>query len=500
MKQITKRIAFTLVALPLVACHKDLDIVQNDSMTASNMWKTSAHVEGSTVDIYAFLRSNFAQMDISVLHWGELRVGEFMWSKSRVVNAYTSKDILQNTMTSATSNCSWSALYNAIDQANAVLKYAPKESISMTDIKRSWAIGQAAFARAYCYFWAARLWGDVPLNLVPIESVDQPEMYPFRTPKAQVYAQVESDIKLALDNVENLGKNKYMATPDAVNMLRADYALWMYTNQKGGNSYLTMAEEALNAIDVKVEDSRFLAKYSDIFDGWGKNNKNSAEIIFALFNSAKESKLGGFNIYFTHSTPFVNSAYQNNPVPIGTFQSLDFGDGFLEMMRDSRDNKGDTRIATILGDGNYGTVGDGMLTWVNKFIGDLSSGTMVRDCDLLYYRYGYAVMMMAELKYYQGKYDDALTYLNIIAKRAYGDAGHYTDNTKDAVLEALIQEYFLEFPVEGIIWWALIRLDKIWDYNETLKARRNDTNILLWPISQGARNRNSNLEQTEGWY
>ena len=125
---------------------------------------------------------------------------------------------------------------------------------------------------------------------------------------------------------------------------------------------------------------------------------------------------------------------------------------------------------------------------------------MVRDCDLLYYRYALAVMMMAELKYYQAKYVDALTYLNIIAKRAYGVDNYYSSATKNDVLDALVREYFLEFPAEGVIWWALIRLDKIWDYNDTLKARKNDTNILLWPITKTARNRNSKLEQTEGWY
>lgn len=500
MKQIAKYITLCLSLLALASCHKDLDIIQDNQMTVSNMWKTSAHVEGSTVDVYASIRSNFVQADISVLHWGELRVGEFMWGESRVVNVCAARSVIENNMTSSTDNCSWSALYNAIDQANAVLKYAPSESIPMTAAKRSWAIGQAAFARAYCYFWAARLWGDVPLNLKPIESFDQEEMYPVRAPKAKVYAQIAEDIKLAIENVDNLGTNKYMATKDAVYMLKAEYSLWMYTNQQGGDSYLADAESALNAIVVKVGDPRFLAKYSDVFDGRGTDNKNSAEVVFALFNSAAESKTGGFNIYFTHSTPFVKAAAQNNPVPIGTFQNIDFGDGYLAMLRDSRDNKGDTRVPTILGDGNYGTIGDGTLTWVNKFIGDLSSGTMIRDCDLLYYRYALAVMMMAELKYYQGKYGEALTYLNIIAKRAYGVANYYSSATKDDVLEALVREYFLEFPCEGVIWWALIRLDKIWDYNDTLKARKNDTNILLWPITKSARNKNSKLEQTEGWY
>ena len=55
-------------------------------------------------------------------------------------------------------------------------------------------------------------------------------------------------------------------------------------------------------------------------------------------------------------------------------------------------------------------------------------------------------------------------------------------------------------PCEGVVWWTLIRLDKIWDYNPSLAERRAlNPNILLWPISASARNKNTKLTQTEGW-
>ena len=109
-------------------------------------------------------------------------------------------------------------------------------------------------------------------------------------------------------------------------------------------------------------------------------------------------------------------------------------------------------------------------------------------------------MMDAELKYYKKDYAGALASLNIIAKRAYGIEDFYKTATRDAVLEALVNEYFLEFPAEGVIWWPLIRLDKIWDYNpELLAKKQKNPNILLWPISKSARNKNHKLTQTEGW-
>lgn len=490
-------------AAGISSCHGKLDIIQNNRLTASNMWKTSTHVETSTNEIYAKLRKNFVQDNVSLMHWGELRVGPYMWGYSHVNKIYTAKEVLENTMTSSSASCKWGQLYNVIDQANAVLKYAPSESIEMTDAKRGWALGQAYFARAYCYFWAVRVWGDVPLNLNPIESVDQPETYPVRAPKEDVYAQIEKDINAAVGLADLLGNDKYLATKDAANMLKAEFALWSYSVRKAGDSYLAMAEEALDAIGIRAGDARLLADYSKVFDGRGTKNKNSSEVVFALQNDQSYQLTGGIAGYFTFATAAVKKEYQSAPVPIGGTQYLDYGDEFLKKLRDSRDINGDTRVPSNLGEGPYGqnlALNGGVLTWPNKYIGDLGSGNMVKDADIIYYRYALAVMMNAELKYLQGKYQDAVSCLNIIAKRAYGRDNYYSDASGDAVMQALVDEYFLEFPCEGVIWWALIRLDKIWDYNPALKARRNDTNILLWPIHKDARNKNSKLTQTEGWY
>lgn len=490
-----------LVAAGTVAVSCDmLDIVQDNKLSVSNMWKTSVQVEGSTYGIYAALRSNFVKNQVNVFYWGELRVGEYMWGPSPLFNVWVGRDVIQNKPTATTDSADWSALYSAIDQANAVLKYAPDPAIPMTDAKRNWAMGQAYFARAYAYFWAARLWGDVPLNLLPIESVDQPETYPFRAPKADVYARIGSDIESALALSDALGSDKYLATKTAVLMLKAEYSLWMYAAQKGGDAYLDGAADALEAIGIS--SSLLCDKYSQIFDRMADNakpSKNSKEVVFALFNDQTESKTGGYSWYFALPEAAVAKQYQGNPVPIRETQWLTYGKEYLAKLRDSRDNKGDSRVEWNLGDGNYGTNG-GPIYFCRKFIGDMSSGKEVLDADMVYYRAALAVMMDAELKYYRKDYAGALKSLNIIAKRAYGKDDYYTDASQAAVLSALVDEYFLEFPAEGVIWWALIRLDKIWDYNDYLKENRNSTNILLWPISRSARNKNSNLTQTEGWY
>ena len=491
MRFVLPAIAGAMVA---TSCHGDLNIMQDNRLSASNMWKDATDVTQSTYGIYERLRTCFVNKATNVFYWGEVRVGTYMWGSS-IVNLAHDNDMIgveSSTMNGANASTSWSALYSAIDQANAVLKYAPL--VNMSDKERSFAIGQASFARAFCYFYAARLWGDVPLNLVPIESVSQPECYPTRTPKAEVYAQIGKDIEAALENASNLGTNCYFATKTAVNILKAEYALWMYTNQKGGDSYLTLAREAVSELDLT--SGALVDNYNMVFNNASKKNK---EVAFALSNNQAEKLTGGFYEYFYLGNSSIYKDYQNNPVPVASTQWWGFQPAFMQRLRESRDNNKDSRVATNLGDGDYGASGQN-LTWCNKYIGDQSGAMCVLDCDIPYYRTALGIMLAAELEYYSKNYTKALDYLNVIAKRAYGKDNFYTDATASGVLSALENEYFLEFPAEGVIWWALIRLDTIWNWNSYLKEQKaTNPNILLWPISNSARNKNYKLVQTEGW-
>ncbi len=478
----------------LASCNA-LDIQQNSKLSASNMWTEPSDAITSTNGIYYLLRENFVDGYTNMLNWGELRVGTYMWGPSLTYNIHNANmtAVLKNIMDRTTSGTQWSDLYTAIDQSNAVIKHAPETPL-MTEDQIKYALSQGYFARAYCYFWVARIWGDAPLNLEPIESTTQPECYPFVSPRADIYAQVGKDIESALQYADAMGTNKYQGTKDAVNMLKAEWALWMYTAQKGEASYLTLAEEALNAI--KIDGTRLLADYSKVF---ARDNKGNNEIIFALLNDQGEGYKGGYYSYFTFPSGEIKSEFHNKPVPIYETQWWSYSQNFVDILLASKTNNGDKRVDTNLGIGNYGVAGE-VVSWPNKFLGDMSAVPCIFDCDLIYYRYAQAVMMHAELKYYQKDYAAALKSLNLIAKRAYGKDNFYTTASEQAVKKALVDEYFLEFPAEGVIWWSLIRLNELENINPDIKAKKaSNPNILLWPISSSSLNKNYNLRQTEGW-
>lgn len=490
-------------ALSLSSCHKDLDIVYGMTLNSTNMWKDPSDLEQSVPGIYLRLRNYFSANECNVFYLGEIRVGDSMWGpslESKVADNF--KIACRHSTLNGAQTIGWSGLYSAIDQANAVIKYADQCRASQSIV--DWALAQAYFARAYSYFWAGRTWGYCPINLVPVESTTQPECYPEQHTPAEVYAQVESDIAECEKLAASLGSSKYLATKDALMMLKAEYALWMYTTQNGGSSYLSMAESALDAIGIS--SAKLLSNYADVFS---RTNKVNSEVIFALNNNATSK--AGYQLYFCHPANLIAAAYQNKnggPVPINSTQWWAYPQSFVDYLKAS-EKAGDTRVATNLGYGPYSSATDKHeITWCNKFLGDMSKAPVVLDNDLFYYRYGQAVMMYAELKYYQKDYAAANKALNIIAKRAYGVDSKYTSTSAADVYDALINEYKLEFPAEGVIWFALIRTGAIWSIApnseqpdvtfEALKAK--NPNILLWPIANGSINKNpEHIHQVEGW-
>jgi len=86
----------------------------------------------------------------------------------------------------------WRQCYYTIYRANKIINLVKPE----TDLRKR-IIGEAKAVRAQCYLDLVTLWGDVPLVL---DEVPQSQYTSTpRTAKAQIYAQIESDLKEATE-------------------------------------------------------------------------------------------------------------------------------------------------------------------------------------------------------------------------------------------------------------------------------------------------------------
>ena len=265
--------ALLAAACTMSGCHGDLDIMQDNKLSASNMWIDESDAETATYGIYLYMRDALKSVHDIYLCWGEFRNGLWGAGTNKTLSGVDQTQVRTSTMSSSNAYADWSVMYKTVNQANLILKHVPEMGIS--ESVRNFSLGNAYFSRAWCYFWIARIWGDAPLALTGYESTAG-DLYLPRAPKAEIFARIESDLTEAERYVTD-NSDKAVATPAAVQMLKADYALWMYRVAGGGSSYLTMAEKAIEALNLSA--SRLESDYAQVFSSANKLNK---EVIFAV--------------------------------------------------------------------------------------------------------------------------------------------------------------------------------------------------------------------------
>lgn len=478
---------FTLIILSitlfLTSCQKDLNIVQNNRLTASNMWKTEADLRSAVFGAHIYLRNS---LKTNIMYWGEYRNG--LWGPGTFGTLHDAEmsTTVSSTMNSTNGYAAWTNLYTTINQINLIIQAV--DGMSLSEEGKGFTLGQAYFLRAYCYFLIARIWGDAPITLKGFESMSQ-NMYLSRLPQSEVFALVESDLEAAQANGQYLGNNKAIATSAALAMLKTDFGLWMYSVKEAGDKYLNYAEEAMTSLNLSSD--KLEAEFGKIFSPTSKKGK---EIIWVIHQNQGESD-GGFMRPQLWNSSYIQAAHRNTSVPIIENQWWVYTAKYINLIQAEIT---DQRAAVTYAHGKYGN-GGAEVGWANKYIGRLVSGTRVLDDDIVLYRYAQAYLFDAEIKYYKKNYIGALTAINVIANRAYGSSNHYVDQSQSAVLDALVNENLKEFASEGNTWWTLVRTQKVWDFNPSLASQKNKKNILLWPITQNAINSNPSLNQTDGW-
>src|SRR5690606_3314279 len=114
---------------------------------------------------YARLQS---ALRINFLVYGEMR-SEVFYNNAFNVNI---DKVIANKLDNGMPLASWRTFYEAIKQANLVLKFTPQllEKEMIAEASANELMGQAYVLRAYTYFYLVRIWGDVPLIIEPFLS------------------------------------------------------------------------------------------------------------------------------------------------------------------------------------------------------------------------------------------------------------------------------------------------------------------------------------------
>lgn len=472
-------------AASLTSCLGQLDVIQNGIIDSNSMWKSEDDFKAG---MYGCFYSFRAAYKTNLTYWGDFRSGVI----GKGLGAFNGTAHVNNKLNSSEGKgTNWESLYKCINDCNVALKHV--DDITWTnETFRNELMANCHFLRAYCYFTIARVWGDAPIMLAGVESSAQDDLFPSREDVNKIYELIETDLDKAIDLMPESATDRTTGSRAAVNMLRADYYLWMYRTRSAGAEALAKAETAVDAV-LGDENYGLLDSYADVFD---INNEQNKEIILALpFTKITEQVSVFYDDYLIPSSKYADADYyrDNDIVKTGSQdQWYSFSEVFQKFIYE---NPSDTRATTsfmIFTVPETGTT----YSWINKFPGEWENGVRYFTSDIPLYRYAETVLFKAEVENERG--GDPLPWLNMIAKRAYGRE-MYGNMSYDGMNEAIFNERLKEFTAEGKSWWDYIRFGYVFTKIPSLKGRQNETNILLWPIAADCFSDNPNIRQTLGY-
>jgi starch-binding outer membrane protein, SusD/RagB family len=350
----------------------------------------------------------------------------------------------------------WNPAYRYIYAANACIEGLNK-SQTLTASMKSRLIGEAKFIRAYCYFYLANLFGDVPL-ITTTSYLDN--AIKARDPKSKVYDQIVKDL---IDAEMQLTNDYPTAEKVRPNSLVASALL--------ARVYLYLGDwNKANELSTKVINSGVYSLSTNLNSVF---LKGSSETIFQL-------QPGASNINTWEGStiiPTSNSALPTYLVTNTLLNSFETGD-----LR--RTNWIQSRIFS--GQAIY---------YPYKY--KVQSNQAISEY-YVYLRLAEQYLIRAEAKVQLNDIAGSQADLNIIRRRAGLNNTNATD--KASILLAIEKERQVEYFAEwGHRWFDLKRTNRSNTVLATLKPATWQITDMLWPIPTTQLNLNPALVQNPGY-
>lgn len=389
----------------------------------------------------------------------------------------------------------WKCAYSAIASANAVIANVPKID-GMDAGLRDRLVAEARFLRAIHYFNLVRLFGEVPLRLEPVTTLNN--LAQPKSPAAEVYAAIVADLEFGVERLPATyagisGANTGRATSGAARALLGKVHLQYGAVHRGGAASYQKAAEQLRAV-VSGGRYRLLPEFADVF---ALNNENSAEVIFAIQNlrvpgmggrlaqhvAPQRSGLAGANTpatSFYAEWPFYRDWPAQDKRKAGTWLT-EYVHPDRGLVRWSRAPLGTNMTSTQLN--NYGTPGGGPTP--RKYMDPNALTGAGEENDYILLRYADVLLMLAEAaNEVSGPTAEAYNAVNAVRTRAGLPnlaAGLNTEQFRNAV--QLERRY--ELVLEGHTYFDMQRH---WEWSRA----RVEANILAGkPVSAGGQGLNT---------
>jgi hypothetical protein len=338
----------------------------------------------------------------------------------------------------------WSSAYRGIYSCNVVLEKIEKPDVVWTsEPTKKRCYGEAYFLRALYYFDLVRAFGDVPLVLKTINSGEAANL--SRTPVAEIYAAMESDLKNAITNFA-----------DANSVHQNGRASWGAASSLLGKVYLYQQKYALAETQLKlVIDAKTYSLKTNYADVFNPSTKDFTETIFSVqYSEASVALSQRYIFWFAPHTS--KGAVTLRP----TINISNTNHGFNQPTNDliNAFEAGDLRKDVSI---KFWTGADWdfvvrTIPYCAKYKPPVSSPVDRCGDNFPILRYSDVLLMYAEALNAQNKTADAIPYVEEVRTRA-GLTNSLTGTSKDALTGIIEKERQCEFCFENQRWYDLKR-------------------------------------------
>ncbi len=262
MKIFKVYILLFVIAIVFNACSEDYLDIESEDANSENFFNSQEDYESALVAAYDLLQSTYLNVMLGeIASDNTLAGGE---SATDVIGIQQIDDMIHTPVNDQLSDI-WRWMFAGVNRANYIMEFQDKTDFP--DKPR--VLGETRFLRAYYYFELVKFFGDVPL-VVDQRFLFGDQFEVDRTPKADVYAQIERDLIFAIDNLEYTTPDVGRATKGSAQALLGKVYLFQEKYQ-----------EAADVLDdlILMGPYSLVTDYSTIFEN---DNENNSESVFEI--------------------------------------------------------------------------------------------------------------------------------------------------------------------------------------------------------------------------
>ena len=440
---------FLILLIVVCSCSDDFVNVESEDENSENFFNSEQDYQDALIATYDALQWTYFNVMVGeIASDNTLAGGE---SATDVPGIQEIDDMIHTPVNTQLRDI-WGFMYGGINRANFIIEFQDKTEFA----DKNGVIAQTLFLRSYYYFELIKWFGDVPF--VADKRIQFGDQFDIdRTPKAEIYAQIEQDLIFAIDNLPTVQVETGRVTKGAAQALLGKIYL-----------YQEKFTESASVLETLISSGPYslLSDYSTLFENDNENNVESVFEVqytdlegagFGCLQCSEGNVAVGFNGIRSYNGPLFESGFSFN-VPV------------QEVVDEFED--GDLRLETAILDieawsnetGATYTEGNEHTGFYNRKYISRQGDTNIGDANLTnpnnYRAIRFAdVLLMAAEALNRGGIDDARAqlYLNQVRERAFGNSDNNVSATGSSLTNAIYHERRVELVGEGHHFFDLVR-------------------------------------------